>query len=328
MSDAEQERLALTLAQQFLLDLSSGAEKGVSTTTRERARRIARHFPIAPGDRCLAYAGHEWRLWTESLAPVPWPVLEKSDGGTVQRLAVEATPIRSEWQPTSDGWSQGAVESVIRGLRHWGDIVSTGVANATRSALFADWWTTATDAALSRWLVRAAPPSQEGLAEAIAAPGERWTTEQIAAALGAGGPEQWLIALDRWQNGVDRERIAEAIRLRWDVVGDAATWLLTEGGDDPALIEAIVAGFANDVLVALEASGLVSSGWAWWDGRLAIVLEDDRPGWSTFSQADDERALEQITLLRTDILGPDAENRWATRVRDAAQRWPEYPHTS
>jgi hypothetical protein len=53
MSLPREEARALDDAFQFLLDLSSGAEKRIPTVTRERARRVARHFPLAAGERWL-----------------------------------------------------------------------------------------------------------------------------------------------------------------------------------------------------------------------------------------------------------------------------------
>lgn len=48
MSLPREEARALEEARQFLLDLSSGAEKRIPTVTRQRARRIVRHYPLAP----------------------------------------------------------------------------------------------------------------------------------------------------------------------------------------------------------------------------------------------------------------------------------------
>lgn len=48
MSLPQEEARALDEALQFLLDLSSGKEKRIPSTTRERARRVLRHYPLAP----------------------------------------------------------------------------------------------------------------------------------------------------------------------------------------------------------------------------------------------------------------------------------------
>lgn len=54
MSTPEQEAWALDATRRLLLDLSSGAEKRVPSATRERARRVARHYPMLAGERWLA----------------------------------------------------------------------------------------------------------------------------------------------------------------------------------------------------------------------------------------------------------------------------------
>ena len=53
MSLPEQEARALDEAWQFLLDLSSGTEKRIPSATRQRARDIARHYPLVAGDRWM-----------------------------------------------------------------------------------------------------------------------------------------------------------------------------------------------------------------------------------------------------------------------------------
>ena len=55
MSLPEQEARALEAAEQFLRDLSSGAETLASRKeVRQKARDILRHYPLAPGMRWLA----------------------------------------------------------------------------------------------------------------------------------------------------------------------------------------------------------------------------------------------------------------------------------
>lgn len=51
MSLPDEEARALDEAWQFLLDLASGAEKRIPSATRERARVIAKHFPLDAGGR-------------------------------------------------------------------------------------------------------------------------------------------------------------------------------------------------------------------------------------------------------------------------------------
>lgn len=53
MSLPEQEARALDDVLQFVLDISSGAEKRIPTATRQRARRVARHYPLAAGAQWL-----------------------------------------------------------------------------------------------------------------------------------------------------------------------------------------------------------------------------------------------------------------------------------
>ncbi len=53
MSLPHEEARSLDDALQFLLDVCSGREKRIPTVTRERARRIVRHYPLAPGCRWL-----------------------------------------------------------------------------------------------------------------------------------------------------------------------------------------------------------------------------------------------------------------------------------
>lgn len=53
MSLPWEEARALNDAFQFLLDLSSGAEKRIPKVTRERARRVVKHYPLAAGGRWL-----------------------------------------------------------------------------------------------------------------------------------------------------------------------------------------------------------------------------------------------------------------------------------
>lgn len=53
MSLPTQEADALDAAFHFLLDLSSGKEKRIPAATRQRAREIARHFPLAASERWL-----------------------------------------------------------------------------------------------------------------------------------------------------------------------------------------------------------------------------------------------------------------------------------
>jgi hypothetical protein len=47
MSLPKEEARALAEAFQFLCDLSSGTEKRIPTTTRQRARQVLRHYPLA-----------------------------------------------------------------------------------------------------------------------------------------------------------------------------------------------------------------------------------------------------------------------------------------
>lgn len=51
MSLPDQEARALAAAWQLLLDLSSGREKRIPTTTRDRSRDILRHFPLDAAGR-------------------------------------------------------------------------------------------------------------------------------------------------------------------------------------------------------------------------------------------------------------------------------------
>ena len=53
MSTPDQEARALAEAWRFLLDISSGREKRIPTTTRQRALDIARHYPLAAGVRWI-----------------------------------------------------------------------------------------------------------------------------------------------------------------------------------------------------------------------------------------------------------------------------------
>lgn len=53
MSLPTQEARALAEAWQLLLDLSSGAEKRIPTATRQRARDVLRHYPLAAYMRWL-----------------------------------------------------------------------------------------------------------------------------------------------------------------------------------------------------------------------------------------------------------------------------------
>ncbi len=53
MSLPSQEARALDAAFYFLLDLSSGKEKRTPSATRQRAREVAKHFPLAAGERWL-----------------------------------------------------------------------------------------------------------------------------------------------------------------------------------------------------------------------------------------------------------------------------------
>ena len=296
----------------------------------------------------------------------PWPVLETSHAGRLRRLVVSGTPIRSPWFSAELEWSQEHADLVIRGLRRWGEILTAGLADPKAAAPFARWWVRATDAALYNWLFRAAPTARRDsseLAEALAGQEatERWTTEQITAALGAGGPERWLAVRDLWRSGRNRERVTEAIARHWGLLGDAATWLLASTAQtathddegrrtrkanatasdtgaavrgaampaitapvDEALLQAIVAGLSGDTAASLEAVGLPISGWAW-DGRLAIVVDDTPPGFSTH-QTDEEQSLELITLVDTVLVTPDADSRWARQIRRIARPWPQTFH--
>lgn len=53
MSLPEQEARALAAALQLLCDLSSGAEKRIPSSTRQRARDVLRHYPLAADMRWL-----------------------------------------------------------------------------------------------------------------------------------------------------------------------------------------------------------------------------------------------------------------------------------
>lgn len=53
MSTVDQEARALAAAWQLLLDLSSGAEKNIPAATRQRARDIVRHYPLAADIRWM-----------------------------------------------------------------------------------------------------------------------------------------------------------------------------------------------------------------------------------------------------------------------------------
>lgn len=53
MSMPEQEARALADALRLLCDLSSGAEKRIPTATRQRARDVLRHYPLAADTRWL-----------------------------------------------------------------------------------------------------------------------------------------------------------------------------------------------------------------------------------------------------------------------------------
>lgn len=53
MSLPDQEARALDAAFAFLMDLAGGKEKRIPQTTRQRAREVARHFPLAAGTRWL-----------------------------------------------------------------------------------------------------------------------------------------------------------------------------------------------------------------------------------------------------------------------------------
>lgn len=54
MSLPSEEARALDAAFQLLLDLSSGKEKRIPSATRRRARDVARHYPLAAGERWAA----------------------------------------------------------------------------------------------------------------------------------------------------------------------------------------------------------------------------------------------------------------------------------
>lgn len=53
MSRPDEEARALDAAFVFLCDLSGGAERRIPPATRERARLVLRHFPLAAGLRWL-----------------------------------------------------------------------------------------------------------------------------------------------------------------------------------------------------------------------------------------------------------------------------------
>jgi hypothetical protein len=59
MSTPDQEARALRLAWEFLLDLSSGAEKRIPSATRQRARRVLNHYPLAADYRWFELTGTE-----------------------------------------------------------------------------------------------------------------------------------------------------------------------------------------------------------------------------------------------------------------------------
>ena len=54
MSTVDEEARALDDAFQFLLDLSSGKEKRIPSATRQRARDVVKHYPLAAGERWAA----------------------------------------------------------------------------------------------------------------------------------------------------------------------------------------------------------------------------------------------------------------------------------
>lgn len=54
MSTPDQEARALAAAFRFLCDLSSGAEKRIPAATRNRARDILKHYPLAADTRWAA----------------------------------------------------------------------------------------------------------------------------------------------------------------------------------------------------------------------------------------------------------------------------------
>ncbi|MBA2953775.1 hypothetical protein GON03_05560 [Nocardioides sp. MAH-18] len=56
MSTPDEEARSLEEGFQFLLDLSSGAEKRVPSATRERARRLVRHYPQGAGPQWLGFS--------------------------------------------------------------------------------------------------------------------------------------------------------------------------------------------------------------------------------------------------------------------------------
>ena len=51
MSTTDQEACALAAAWLLLLDISSGREKRIPTATRQRARDVLRHYPLAARER-------------------------------------------------------------------------------------------------------------------------------------------------------------------------------------------------------------------------------------------------------------------------------------
>ena len=53
MSTPREEARALDDAWRFLLDLCSGEEKRIPSATRDRARWVVRHYPLAAGERWL-----------------------------------------------------------------------------------------------------------------------------------------------------------------------------------------------------------------------------------------------------------------------------------
>lgn len=53
MSLPREEARSLDDAVEFLCDLSSGKEKRIPSATRQRARNVLRHFPLAAGQRWL-----------------------------------------------------------------------------------------------------------------------------------------------------------------------------------------------------------------------------------------------------------------------------------